>query len=67
MVETISYVVPDMSCRHCEVAVTEELQAVVGVRAVAVDLDRKLVAVHGEGLEDAVLRAAIVEAGYEAV
>ena len=31
------------------------------------DLKTKLVRVSGEGLDDAVLRAAIEEAGYEAV
>ncbi len=62
----ITYTVPDMSCGHCKAAVTRELEAVPGVGAVDVDLDTKLVVVSGEGLDDAALRAAIVEAGYEA-
>jgi copper chaperone CopZ len=33
---------------------------------VDVDLDTKLVLVRGEGLDDAAVRAAIEEAGYEA-
>jgi copper chaperone CopZ len=45
--------------------VSEELEAVAGVDSVEVDLDTKLVVVRGEGLEDARLRAAIEEAGYE--
>jgi copper chaperone CopZ len=36
------------------------------VETVDVDLDTKLVVVRGQGLEDATLRAAIDEAGYEA-
>ncbi len=62
----ITYTVPGMTCAHCKAAVTEELSAVDGVRRVDVDLDTKLVVVHGEALEDARLREAIEEAGYEA-
>ena len=64
--ETITYTVPGMSCGHCERAVTGELSAVEGVDAVAVDLQTKLVTVTGAPLDDATLRAAIEEAGYEA-
>ena len=35
-------------------------------RDVEVDLETKLVVVRGDGLDDAALRAAIEEAGYEA-
>ncbi len=66
MSETVTYQVPGMSCEHCKVAVTKELSAVPGVASVAVDLDAKLVEVSGPSLEDAALRAAIDEAGYEA-
>ncbi len=66
MSETITYTVPGMSCAHCEHAVSEELSAVEGVETVAVDLDTKLVTVSGGPLDDAALRAAIEEAGYEA-
>jgi copper chaperone len=65
MNETKIYTVPGMHCGHCEVAVTRELSGVAGVAAVTVDLDHKLVTVTGERLDDAVLRAAIDEAGYE--
>ena len=63
--ETVNYRVPGMTCAHCKAAVTEELSAVPGVQSVAVDLDTKLVKVSGTWLEDASLRAAIDEAGYE--
>jgi copper chaperone len=66
MSETITYTVPGMSCGHCKQAVTEELSAVRGVDSVDVDLDTKLVVVAGDRLDDAALRAAIEEAGYEA-
>jgi copper chaperone len=66
MSQTITYTVPGMTCGHCERAVTEELSASAGVESVDVDLDTKLVVVRGDRLDDATLRAAIVEAGYEA-
>ena len=62
----VTYRVPDMSCGHCKQAVSQELLAVEGVESVDVDLDTKLVVVQGTGLDDAQLRAAIDEAGYEA-
>jgi copper chaperone len=55
-----------MHCGHCERAVKEEVRNVPGVSAVDVDLETKLVTVTGESLDDAALRAAIEEAGYEA-
>ena len=66
MAETVTYTVPGMSCGHCKAAVTEEVSAVAGVDAVDVDLETKLVTISGTGLDDARLRAAIEEAGYEA-
>lgn len=66
MSETITYSVPDMSCGHCKQAVTEEIAKVAGVDSVDVDLETKLVVVQGDGLDDAALRAAIDDAGYEA-
>ena len=62
----ITYTVPAMHCGHCKAAVEREVGQVAGVREVDVDLETKLVVVRGEGLDDATLRAAIDEAGYEA-
>ncbi len=66
MSETLTYTVADMHCGHCEQAVSDEVSAVPGVESVAVDLETKHVTVVGEALDDALLRAAIDEAGYEA-
>jgi copper chaperone len=63
--ETHIYTVPGMHCGRCEAAVSAELVGVPGVESVEVDLDRKLVTVSGEALDDTALRAAIGEAGYE--
>lgn len=65
MTESTTYAVPGMSCGHCREAVSREVGAVAGVVSVDVDLDSKLVTVTGENLDDAALRAAIDEAGYE--
>ena len=65
MSETVTYRVPGTTCEHCRAAVTDELNAVSGVDSVAVDLNSKLVRVSGTALDDAALRAAIGEAGYE--
>ena len=65
MSEQIEYLVPDMSCGHCEKTVIEAISPVAGVESVRVDLETKLVTVEGEGLDDTALRAAIVQAGYE--
>lgn len=67
MTQQLSFKVPGMTCDHCKHAVTDEVSQVAGVESVDVDLGSKLVTVVGEDLEDAALRRAIEEAGYEAV
>lgn len=67
MTDTRTYTVPGMHCGHCKAAVEEEVGAVDGVEGVDVDLETKAVTVRGSGLDDGALRAAIGEAGYEAV
>ena len=47
-------------------SIREEVGEVEGVEDVDVDLDSKVVTIRGRALDDAALRAAIVEAGYEA-
>lgn len=63
--DPLSYSVPGISCEHCRAAITEEVSRVGGVRAVEVDLEAKRVTVSGDGVDDAEVRAAIDEAGYE--
>jgi copper chaperone len=59
------YTVPGMSCSHCVTAVSHAVARVAGVDAVDVALDSKLVTVRGDGVDDAAVRAAIGDAGYE--
>jgi copper chaperone len=66
MAKTITFTVPAIHCAHCALSIREEVSEVEGVDDVDVDLETKLVTVRGNGLDDAALRAAIGEAGYEA-
>ena len=53
-----------MSCGHCKAAVTAEVSTVAGVERVDVDLDTKLVTVHGTDVSRDAVVEAIDEAGY---
>jgi copper chaperone len=64
--ETLIYRVPAIHCEHCAMSIREEVSEVGGVDAVEVDLEARAVTVTGRELDDAALRAAIAEAGYEA-
>jgi copper chaperone len=60
------YIVTGMVCQHCVSAVTQELGAIEGVTDVQIDLATGRVTVTSGGpLDDAAVRAAIDEAGYE--
>jgi copper chaperone len=65
-VAELTYTVAGMTCGHCVNAVSSEIKTVPGVREVSIDLDTKSVVVSGDSLDDAAIRAAIDEAGYEA-
>jgi copper chaperone len=61
-----TYAVPAIHCEHCALSIREEVSEVPGVESVDVDLDAKTVTVTGREVSDELVRAAIVEAGYEA-
>jgi copper chaperone len=63
--EQLTYSVPGMSCGHCVAAITAEVEQLAGVMSVEVDLPAKRVSVAGAELDDAAVRAAIDEAGYD--
>lgn len=63
--ESLILSVPGVTCEHCRTAITKEVGAVTGVESVDVDLDQKVVTVDGRDLDDAAVRAAIDEAGYD--
>lgn len=61
-----TYTVTGMTCGHCVQAVQNEVGQVPGVTSVDVELDGGLVKVTTEGaVDDAAVRAAVEEAGYE--
>jgi len=64
MAET-TYRVPGITCGHCKSAIESEVGALDGIESVVVDIDLRQVAVVGTAGDDAI-RAALVEAGYEA-
>ena len=66
MSQTTTYTVTGMTCGHCVASVTEELQEIAGVADVAVDLPSGAVTVtSAEPLDDAAVKAAVEEAGYQ--
>ncbi|HBU11592.1 MAG TPA: heavy metal translocating P-type ATPase [Clostridiales bacterium] len=66
MTKTIK--IEGMSCMHCVGAVTKALAAVAGVEHVTVDLESKTATVEAQStVTDAMLRAAVEDAGYQAV
>ena len=72
MLDTIIDVsVTGMTCNHCVMSVTEELNEVPGVTNVMVELNPKDVStvkvVVSKPVEDDALRDAIAEAGFETV
>ena len=64
---TSTYTVAGMTCSHCVASVSEEVAEVAGVDAVDVDLGSGRLAVTGDDVSDAAVRAAVAEAGYEVV
>lgn len=66
MSETVTYSVPAIHCDHCAMSIREEVSEVAGVEDVGVDVESKVVTISGRELNDAALRTAIEEAGYEA-
>jgi copper chaperone len=61
------YTVHGLTCGHCVTAVTQEVGRIAGVEEVDVELDGGRLAVRGTAIEDAAVRAAVEEAGYEVV
>lgn len=62
---TANYTVTGMTCNHCVASVTEEVSEVAGVTGVDVDLaSGRLTVTSGAPVDEASVRAAVVEAGY---
>ena len=59
-----TFTVPGISCDHCKHAIEGEVGKVPGVERVDVDVAGRTVVVEGDA-DEAAVRAAIDEAGYE--
>jgi len=65
---TTTYTVTGMTCSHCVAAVTEEVSKLPGVTEAQVDLASGQVTISSQSpLDDATVREAVEEAGYELV
>jgi copper chaperone len=65
IVETRSLEVTGMTCGHCASAVRAEISKLAGISSVEVDVATGAVRIAGDPLpDDAALRAAVEEAGY---
>ena len=56
-----------MTCGHCSARVKAALSAVPGVATADVDLDKKVAIVEAASVDDALLWAAVADAGYRVV
>ena len=66
MSQSQTYTVTGMTCGHCVASVTEEVQEIPGVQDVSVVLDTGAVTVTSDqGVDDAAVKAAVEEAGYQ--
>jgi copper chaperone len=65
---TSTYTVTGMTCGHCVASVSEEVGQIAGVSQVDVDLPTGTVTITAEcPVDDAAVRAAVAEAGYQVV
>ncbi len=66
MADTRTYTVTGMTCGHCVSSVTEEVQEVPGVEDVEVVLETgALTVTSSQRLDDAAIKTAVEEAGYQ--
>ena len=66
MSETAQFTVTGMTCNHCVMSVTEEVQEVAGVTDVAVDLaSGALTVTSDQPLSETAVKTAVEGAGYQ--
>jgi copper chaperone len=66
MSETRTFTVTGMTCGHCVASVSEEVQEVPGVEGVDVVLESgTLTVTSSQPVDDAAVKAAVEEAGYQ--
>jgi copper chaperone CopZ len=60
-----TYTVTGMTCGHCELSVHEEVEELAGVESARADHTTGTLVVRGDEVDDAAVRAAVSEAGYD--
>ena len=66
MSQTDTYTVTGMTCAHCVASVSEEVHEVHGVEHVDVVLETGALKITSvEPIDEAAIKAAVVEAGYQ--
>jgi copper chaperone len=66
MSTTQTYTVTGMTCGHCVASVTEEVEEIPGVEKVDVVLETgSLTVTSAEPVDDAAVKAAVEDAGYQ--
>ncbi len=66
MSQTSTYTVRGMTCAHCAASVSEEVGEIPGVESVEVVLETgALTMTSDESVDDAAVKAAVEEAGYQ--
>ncbi len=59
-----TYVIEGMSCGHCKLSMTGEIEKVPSVESIEADVVTGRLSVRGDGVDDAAVRAAVAAAGY---
>ena len=66
MSTTQTYTVTGMTCGHCVASVTEEVEEISGVEKIDIVLETgSLTITSSEPVEDAAVKTAVEEAGYQ--
>ena len=65
MIKTIF--IGGMHCDHCVKAVNDALKAVPGITSVTVSLEDNVATVSGAALDDAAIKAAIEDTGFDVI
>ncbi len=66
MADTQTYTVTGMTCGHCVASVTEEVTDIPGVESVEIDLASGSLSLStSQPVDDAAVKAAVEEAGYQ--
>jgi copper chaperone len=64
---TKEYIIEGMSCQHCVMATKKELSKIEGITVLDIAVGKATVRIDSAGITDAVIAAAVEEAGFKVV